>query len=159
MSASAEPLKLPLQALARRVRVAAQDLPFARMVGRIRTIGPSSLEISGLSHSLRIASLVEVATAMGPVLGEVIRLDRDLAHCKLYEARASVALSDPVHLRGELLYYPDDSWRGRIIDALRHEHLVLGVEQHHRRVVAVRTQRVGVQRCGVKGAGGERGQR
>ena len=118
MSASAEPLKLPLQALARRVRVAAQDLPFARMVGRIRTIGPSSLEISGLSHCLRIASLVEVATAMGPVLGEVIRLDRDLAHCKLYDARASVALSDPVHLRGELLYYPDDSWRGRIIDAL-----------------------------------------
>ncbi len=118
MSASGKTADLPLQALARRVRAVAQDLPFARMVGRICTIGPTSIEISGLSHGLRIASLVEIATARGPVLAEVIRLDRELAHCKPYDARASVALSDPVHLRGELLYCPDDSWRGRIIDAL-----------------------------------------
>ncbi|MCA3561425.1 MAG: flagellar protein export ATPase FliI [Aestuariivirga sp.] len=110
--------QLPLQALARRVRAAAQDLPFARPVGDVRALGPSAVDVGGLSRSLQLASLVEIGTARGAVLAEVIRLDHDVAQCKPYDQRAPVALSDPVHPRGELLYYPHRSWRGRIIDAL-----------------------------------------
>ncbi|MCA3554225.1 FliI/YscN family ATPase [Aestuariivirga sp.] len=110
--------RLPLQALARRIRAAAQDLPFARPVGEVRSLGPSVVEVGGLSRSLQLASLVEIGTARGAVLAEVIRLDHDVAQCKPYDQRASVALGDPVHPRGELLYYPHQSWRGRIIDAL-----------------------------------------
>jgi len=108
----------PLQALARRVRATANDLPFARAVGRIRAIGPSAIEVGGLSRSLRLSSLVEIVTLRGPVLAEVVRLDHDIAHCKSFDARASVSLSDPVHVRGEILHYPREDWRGRIIDAL-----------------------------------------
>lgn len=112
------PPEFPLQALARRVRAAAGELPFARAVGQILAIGPSAIEVGGLSRSLRLASLVEIVTPRGSVLAEVVRLDHDVAHCKSFDARASVALSDPVHVRGELLHHPHESWRGRIIDAL-----------------------------------------
>lgn len=107
-----------LQMLARRVTAAAAEMPFARSLGEIRAIGPGVLEVAGLSSGLRLASLVEITTARGAELAEVIRLDHDVAHCKLYNVRASVALDDPVHTRGEIVYHPHESWRGRIIDAL-----------------------------------------
>ncbi len=107
-----------LQALARRIRHAAQNTPFARPLGEVHAVGPSVIEVRGLSRWLRLGSLVEIATARGPELAEVIRLDHDHAYCKPFDVRASAALSDVVFPRGELVYHPHDSWRGRIIDAL-----------------------------------------
>jgi len=104
--------------MAWRIAEAAQAMPFARPIGEVRAVGPSAIEIGGLSRLLRLGSLVEIATARGPELAEVIRLDHAIAHCKPYDSRAAVALSDPVSTRGELLYRPHDGWKGRIIDAL-----------------------------------------
>ena len=95
-----------------------QTVPLARQLGSVHGIGPSALEVAELSGSLRMGSLVEIATARGPVLAEVIRLDRELAHCKPYDAHAAIALSDAVYARGDLIFYPHESWRGRVIDAL-----------------------------------------
>lgn len=108
----------PLQALAERIRHAAQDLPFARPLGEVHAVGPSAIEIKGLSRWLRLGSLVEIVTARGPELAEVIRLDHERAHCKPFNARACVALWDTAYPRGDLVYFPHESWRGRIIDAL-----------------------------------------
>ena len=117
MSAEATSVQFPLQQLASRVR-AARGLPFARRIGSIRSIAPAALEVIGLSRELRVGSLVEIDTSRGVELAEVIRLDRESAHCKPYDAHASVALADPVHARGELVFAPHQSWRGRILDAL-----------------------------------------
>jgi flagellum-specific ATP synthase len=108
----------PLQSLARRVAAAAEAMPFARPVGAVHAVGPSAVEVAGLSRWLRLGSLVEIATSQGAELAEVIRLDRDIAQCKPYDSRAAVALSDTVYPRGEFMFHPDASWRGRIIDAL-----------------------------------------
>lgn len=107
-----------LQALARRVRRAAQETPFARPLGEVHAVSSASIEITGLSRWLRLGSLVEIGTARGPELAEVIRLDHEHAYCKPFDVRASAALSDSAYPRGELLYHPHESWRGRIIDAL-----------------------------------------
>lgn len=108
----------PLRDLAWRIAAASQSMPFARRVGEVHSVGPSGIEIAGLSKLLRLGSLVEIATSRGPELAEIIKLEHDLAQSKPFDARASVALSDSVSLRGELLFFPDASWRGRIIDAL-----------------------------------------
>ena len=108
----------PLTAMAARIAAASQSMPFARAVGEVRSVGPSSIEISGLSGILRIGSLVEIDTSRGPELAEVIRLDHDIAQCKPYDNRASVTLSDRVSARGELRYFPCAHWRGRIVDSL-----------------------------------------
>lgn len=115
MSAQRE---FPLQALARRIRLAAQETPFARPVGEVHSVSASVVEIRGLSRWLRLGSLVEIATARGPALAEVIRLDHAQAYCKPFDVRASAALSDAAYPRGDLVYHPHESWRGRIIDAL-----------------------------------------
>ena len=107
-----------LEMLARRMRTAAVSLPFARPVGQVRSVSPSAIAVEGLSHWLKLGSLVEVAAPQSAQLAEVIRLERDLAYCKPYEAGASIGLGHAVYPHGELLFYPDDSWKGRIIDAL-----------------------------------------
>ncbi|MFN4140569.1 flagellar protein export ATPase FliI [Aestuariivirga sp.] len=104
--------------MAGRLNEAACELPFARPVGEVRAVGPSSIEVAGLSRWLRLGSLVEIAGAEAPQLAEVIRLDHVLAYLKPFDARAGVALSDVAYPRGELLYRPHESWRGRILDAL-----------------------------------------
>lgn len=136
MTGSDTPLPLPLQALASRMRFLAQEVPLARQLGEVRAIGPAAVDVAGLSRHLRLGALVEIATARGPELAEVIRLDHEIAQCKTYDVRASVALSDPVHARGEILYHPHQSWRGRIIDALGRP--VDGGEVLHRGERAVR---------------------
>lgn len=101
-----------------RIRAAAPNPTFVRPVGEVHAIGPSAVEVRGLSRYLKLGSLVEIATSRGVELAEVIRLDHTLAQCKPYDVRAAVTLSDPVTPRGDILYHPEASWRGRIIDAL-----------------------------------------
>lgn len=108
----------PLQAMAARIRLVAENTPFARPVGQVHAVGPSAIEITGLSRWLRLGSLIEIATSRGPELAEVIRLDHEQAYCKPFDTRASAGLSDAAYLRGDLIYHPHESWRGRILDAL-----------------------------------------
>ena len=119
MSADLPSDQLPaLQALAARVRWARQEIAFARPVGEICAIGQSVVEIGGLSRWLQLGSLVEIRTRRGPELAEVIRLDQARASCRPFDVRASLALTDRVHPRGPTVFYPHESWCGRIIDAL-----------------------------------------
>lgn len=108
----------PLRMLADRVRHVSRELPFARPLGRVSSMGPNFIEISGLSRWLELGSLVEICSRSGPELAEVIRLDRMHAACRLFETRATPSLGDFAHVKGPLLCYPHESWRGRIIDAL-----------------------------------------
>ncbi len=55
----------PLQALARRIGTAAQAMPFARPLGEVRAVGPSAIEVAGLSRALRLGALVEIVTERG----------------------------------------------------------------------------------------------
>jgi flagellum-specific ATP synthase len=108
----------PLRSMALRIGEATRTLPFSRPVGEVRVVGSSVIEVAGLSRWLHLGSLVEIATSRGLELAEVIRLDHAVAHCKPYNSRATVALSDTVATRRELLFHPHETWRGRIIDAL-----------------------------------------
>ncbi len=111
-------LSFPLQDLARRIQATAPVLAFARPRGQVRAMTPSALSIEGLSPWLKLGSLVEIAAAGGAQLAEVIKLEREVALCKPYEVSAGVVLGAAVYPHGELLFHPDQSWKGRIIDAL-----------------------------------------
>ena len=100
------------------MRVAANELPFARPIGQVHGLSSSSIAVEGLSRWLNLGGLIEIEAAHGTELAEVIRLERDFAHCKPYEAGAAIGLGAKVYPRGALLLYPQDSWKGRVIDAL-----------------------------------------
>jgi flagellum-specific ATP synthase len=112
------PLRFPLEELARRVAAASRTLPFARPAGRVRSVSPSAIAIEGLSRWLSLGALVEIATPRGLELAEVIRLDHGTVLCKAYAANASIPLGSAAYPYGELFYFPDEGWKGRIIDAL-----------------------------------------
>ena len=107
-----------LDDLARRMRVAAIELPFARPIGQVHALSSASIAVEGLSRWLNLGALIEIKAAHGTELAEVIRLERDLAHCKPYKAGAAIGLGAKAYPRGALLLYPQDSWKGRVIDAM-----------------------------------------
>ncbi len=111
-------LHFPLEELARRVASASRTLAFAKPVGRVRSVSPSAIAVEGLSRWLNLGALLEIATPRGPELAEVIRLERDAVFCKPYAAGASISLGAAAYPHGELFCLPDESWKGRIIDAL-----------------------------------------
>jgi flagellum-specific ATP synthase len=113
-----QPAVSPLADLARRMRIAAAELPFARPVGQVHALSSSAIVVEGLSHWLQLGGLVEVEAAHGPELAEVIRLERDMAYCKPYQSGAAIGLAAKAYPRGPLLFYPSDQWKGRVIDAL-----------------------------------------
>jgi flagellum-specific ATP synthase len=108
----------PLERLAARIQAASRSLPFIRPVGEVSSVSPAAVALTGLSHCLRLGSLVDITSAGSAVLAEVIKLQRDVALCKPYDLDAAIALGDRATPHGELLFYPGPSWRGRIIDAL-----------------------------------------
>lgn len=110
--------RFPLEDLARRVRAAAVSLPFATPKGLVRSVSPSAVAIEGLSHWLRLGSFVEISVQGGTTLAEVIRLEKDVVLCKPFDVTAAIELDAPAYPAGEQLFHPDNSWKGRIIDAL-----------------------------------------
>lgn len=89
-----------------------------RPLGEVCAIGPTIVDVAGLSGWLELGSLIEIRSRRGPELAEVVRLDRSRAACRLFSSSATLNLGDLVHARGQLVYFPQESWRGRIIDAL-----------------------------------------
>ena len=112
------PQSTALDDLARRMRRASAELPFARPFGQVHALSPSFMVIEGLSRWLKLGALVEIEAPQGPKLAEVIRLERDLAHCKPFETDTGVGLGAKVYPRQPLLLYPKETWKGRVIDAL-----------------------------------------
>lgn len=108
----------PLEDLARRTKAASRTLPFARPLGHVRSVLPTGVAIEGLSRWLSLGALVEISTPAGHQLAEVVRLERDTVLCKPYEIGAALTIGASAYPRGQLLCYPHESWRGRIIDAL-----------------------------------------
>lgn len=110
-------MRFPLERLAYRVQAASVSIPFATPRGQVCAITPSAVAIGGLSRWLRLGSLVEIATPNGLEHAEVIRLDRDVVLCKLFDAAAAIGLNFAAYPSGDQLFYPDAKWKGRIIDA------------------------------------------
>ena len=107
-----------LEQLASRMRQASAEMPLARPLGQVHGLSSSFIAVTGLSRWLKLGALVEIEATQGPMLAEVIRLDRDLAHCKPFETYAAIGLGAKVYPRQPLVFYPQESWKGRVINAL-----------------------------------------
>jgi Flagellar biosynthesis/type III secretory pathway ATPase len=84
----------------------------------VRSISQSAISVEGLSPWLKLGSLVDIAVSSGTDLAEVIRLERDVVICKLFNANAPVSLGLAAYPSRDLRVMPCDAWQGRIVDAL-----------------------------------------
>ena len=91
---------------------------FVKVFGRVNSIGAQGISISGLAFSVRIGNFVSILSGKERVLSEVISISGDGILVLPLEAKNSIALGDRAVASGVLEMFPDQSWKGRMCNAL-----------------------------------------
>jgi flagellum-specific ATP synthase len=86
--------------------------------GRVKTIAAGHYTVTGLSHHLRLGEFVAHQTRTGVHLGEVVRVEPDLAFVCPIEPGEPIGIGDLILRRGAFRLSPAESWCGRTINSL-----------------------------------------
>lgn len=97
----------------------ARSIDDARIVGEVTSVTGLTLTVTGLTRALGIGQRCQVSGRHGPVMGEVVGLGPDGTHVLPFGSWDGVAAGDEVVAStGGDVIRPDDSWIGRVMDAL-----------------------------------------
>ncbi|NML74890.1 flagellar protein export ATPase FliI [Rhizobium sp. S-51] len=86
--------------------------------GHVRTIAAGHYTVTGLSRHVRLGEFVAHRSRTGIHLGEVVRVEPDLAYVCPIEPGEPIGIHDVVIRKGAFRVAPGDSWCGRTINAL-----------------------------------------
>ncbi len=86
--------------------------------GRVKTIAAGHYTVTGLSKHVRLGDFVAHTTKSGTHLGEVVRVEPDLAYVSPIEPGEPIGIGDTIIRKGAFRLAPDPSWCGRTINAL-----------------------------------------
>lgn len=104
------------------VRLLQDKTTSVRVCGTVTQITPGYYGISGLDRHVCIGDCVELdvqrAHGRGPARAEVIRIDEGKVYAKPYSQHLDVGVGTRVFCMGPVQLCPEESWKGRVIDAL-----------------------------------------
>ncbi|MBB3964617.1 MULTISPECIES: flagellar protein export ATPase FliI [Rhizobium] len=86
--------------------------------GHVQTIATGHYTVTGLSRHLRLGEFVAHRSPTGVHLGEVVRVEPDLAYVCPIEPGEPIGIHDTVIRKGAFRIAPSDSWCGRTISSL-----------------------------------------
>jgi flagellum-specific ATP synthase len=86
--------------------------------GRVKTIAAGHYTVSGLSHHVRLGDFVAHQSASGIHLGEVVRVEPDIAFVCPIEPGEPIGIGDMIIRRGAFRLAPTDAWLGRTVNSL-----------------------------------------
>lgn len=86
--------------------------------GHVRTIAAGHYTVTGLSRHLHLGDFVAHRSATGIHLGEVVRVEPDLAYVCPIEPGEPIAIGDTVIRKGAFRVAAQDGWCGRTLNAL-----------------------------------------
>ncbi|MGV8938405.1 MAG: flagellar protein export ATPase FliI [Allorhizobium sp.] len=86
--------------------------------GHVRTIAAGHYTVTGLSRHVRLGEFVAHRSKTGIHLGEVVRVEPDIAYVCPIEPGEPIGIHDTVIRKGAFRIAPDDSWCGRTINSL-----------------------------------------
>jgi flagellum-specific ATP synthase len=117
-AAAGLPRPTALDLLEARIAHVAATTPFTRFGGTVTNVTPAYVQVSGLSHRLKLGS--GVAFGSGPTLqrGEVVRIDEAGATIKPFDANLKIGPGEIAWQHGEQSLRPHVSWKGRVLNAL-----------------------------------------
>ena len=95
-----------------------EEIGDLRVSGVVSEVAPSHYRISGLSHFLKLGECVGLQHDSQMQLGEVVRIDPTGSTVKSFDATVAAGIGDRAFRIGPLHLSPDESWKGRVIDAL-----------------------------------------
>ena len=91
----------------------------ARIVGHVRAVAGLSLTVAGLERAIGIGQRCRVLGRRGAVMGEVVGFGASGTRVLPFGTWDGVSAGDPVEvLAQDDMIHPDDSWIGRVVDAL-----------------------------------------
>lgn len=100
------------------VKEAQEELGLLRISGTISEVTPAYAKVEGLSRFLRLGDCVSFKANGRMNLAEAVRIDSQLATVKTFDSLAFAQLGERVSCAGPLRIFPDESWKGRVINAL-----------------------------------------
>ncbi|MGA9267971.1 MAG: FliI/YscN family ATPase [Rhodomicrobium sp.] len=106
-----------LRALAERVDIATREPPI-NIWGNAVEITASHIRIAGLSKFIKLGDWVLIETESGSEIAEAIRIDTESILVRPFEDRHRAAIGARARMTHALTLCPDESWKGRVIDAL-----------------------------------------
>ncbi|WP_243374130.1 flagellar protein export ATPase FliI [Microvirga solisilvae] len=95
---------------------AAQKL--VRISGAIREVTPSYYRVGGLSQFVKLGDQVGFEAQGKTQTGEVVRIDADGLTIKPFNGRIEAKIGTPAFIVSNNGLSPDQSWKGRVINAL-----------------------------------------
>ncbi len=112
------PLPTPLH----RLRAATSGLSIRndllRIGGTVCEVGRNQFSVSGLGPHARLGDIVSLTHDGVECRGEIVRLQAAAATVKPFESLQNTRLGQTAWLSGHLSLKPDQSWKGRTIDAI-----------------------------------------
>ncbi len=107
-----------LERLERRVAWGLRNLQPARVSGVVIEVSMSHYRVAGLSRFLKLGECVSVDVGDRVQIGEVVRIDDASATLKPFDARCDAAIGARAYPTDNLSLSPDQTWKGRVTDAL-----------------------------------------
>jgi flagellum-specific ATP synthase len=101
-------------ALARGSRLA----PRVVVGGVVTEIATSHFRVAGLSRFVRMGEIVRLGAGPRAPIGEVVRIDDVAVTVKPFDTRCDAEIGARAYRAESLTLWPDQSWKGRVIDAL-----------------------------------------
>lgn len=94
------------------------DRAIIRRGGKVTEVSPTHFRVEGMSGSARIGDVVEQRGHHGARSGEVVQIGSSDLLVAPFERSADAGVGDAVFNLGPFDVAPDDSWKGRVINAL-----------------------------------------
>ena len=117
MSETAEP-RNALQRLEAALARGARFAPRVSVGGVVTEIATSHFRVAGLSRFVRMGEIVRLGVGPRAPIGEVVRIDDAGITVKPFDSRCDAEIGARAYCAESLTLWPDESWKGRVIDAL-----------------------------------------
>ena len=107
-----------LQALASFTERLQAPYSTVKVSGRVTAINATGVQVSGLSHWVKLNDFVTIDGQLRPIHGQVVRIDGEFIGIQTLGSQSEINLDNKVSPTGMLKVFPDVSWQGRMINAL-----------------------------------------
>jgi flagellum-specific ATP synthase len=92
--------------------------PRVAVGGVVIEIATSHFRVAGLSRFVRMGEIVRLGVGPRSAIGEVVRIDDAAITVKPFSSRCGAEIGARAYRSESLTLWPDESWKGRVLDAL-----------------------------------------
>ena len=106
-----------LEKLAAQFKAATPDA-MLHIWGHVAELSATHVRVAGLSKFAKLGDWIAIETEAGEQIGEAVRIESETISVRTFEDRPRAAMGARARITPPLQLCPDESWKGRVINAL-----------------------------------------